>query len=382
MSTVQEDDMLSSQPIPKRQKFEPDKHLFVCFMASVTPLNPMWYAVKSVSLSSLSGGSSSEHDNRLQDVVEWSDTTLPDAMGFGRAGDILYGVGGVIYDEESFDYPDQNSMVRELRFTHLPLGGRSYLHSGTRSSMKWGKFLPFVVEIDGLIYALSRPPISDYGLLDTAFEVYDPSKNEWTGLDGPPFLSPRTFSAFYYSYVVIDKKLCVSNPAGSCAFDTENWTWEACDLFADFYDSDILSSEEKYSFMENQEDYKHYLGGDIGPPFPFVEDAIFYEDFLLCNVPDFSPPVVAFEIVRGKVARRLTLLDNSIQPRASSHFVDLGGGDFCLVSKADECPEEMTVVKFKVWKGEDGGLGCADVMESTLKFSAPGRCWTVYVFAL
>ncbi|XP_027066251.1 uncharacterized protein [Coffea arabica] len=378
--SVQEADMLSSQPIPKRQKFEPDKHLFVCFRPVVFPLNPMWYAVKSVSLSHLSGGSS-EHDNRLHDVVEWCDTTLPHAMGFCCAGGILYGVGGEIFGEDSID---QNSLVRELRFTHLPLGGKSYLHSGTRSSMKWGKFSPIVVEIGGLIYALSRPPILDYGRRETVFEVYDPSKNEWTGLDGPPFLSPFTFGAFPYSYVVIDKKLCVSNLAGSCAFDTENWTWEACDLFAGFYDSDIMSSEEKYFFMESHEDYKYYLGGDIGHPFPFVEDAIFYEGFLLCNVPDFSrPSVVAFEIVRGKVARRLTLLDSSsILPRASSHFVDLGGGDFCLVSKADECPEELTVVKFKVWKGEDGGLGCADVMESTLKFSAPGRCLTIYAFAL
>ncbi|XP_027156242.1 uncharacterized protein LOC113757024, partial [Coffea eugenioides] len=331
--SVQEADMLSSQPIPKRQKFEPDKHLFVCFMPVVFPLNPMWYAVKSVSLSHLSGGSS-EHDNRLQDVVEWSDATLPYAMGFCCADGILYGVGGEIFGEDSID---QNSLVRELRFTHLPLGGKSYLHSGIRSSMKWGKILPIVVEIGGLIYALSRPPILDYGRRETVFEVYDPSKNEWTGLDGPPFLSPFTFGAFPYSYVVIDNKLCVSNEAGSCAFDTENWTWEACDLFAGFYDSDIMSSEERYFFMESQK------------------------------------IIIALEIVRGKVARRLTLL-NGIRPRANSHFVDLGGGDFCLVSQADErdeCPEELTVVKFKVWKGEDGGLGCVDVMESTLKFSAP-----------
>ncbi|XP_071911305.1 uncharacterized protein [Coffea arabica] len=378
--SVQEADMLSSQPIPKRQKFEPDKHLFVCFMPVVFPLNPMWYAVKSVSLSHLSGGSS-EHDNRLQDVVEWSDATLPYAMGFCCADGILYGVGGEIFGDDSID---QNSLVRELRFTHLPLGGKSYLHSGIRSSMKWGKFLPIVVEIGGLIYALSRPPILDYGRRETVFEVYDPSKNEWTGLDGPPFLSPFTFGAFPYSYVVIDNKLCVSNEAGSCAFDTKNWTWEACDLFAGFYDSDIMSSEERYFFMESQEDYKYFVGGDIGPPFPFVEDAIFYDGFLLCNVPYFTPPVVALEIVRGKVARRLTLL-NGIRPRANSHFVDLGGGDFCLVSQADErdeCPEELTVVKFKVWKGEDGGLGCVDVMESTLKFSAPGLCETIYVFAM
>lgn len=392
--SVQEADMLSSLPIPKRQNSEPEKHLFVCFMSVEIPAKPLLYTVKSIPLSSLSGSSSSEHDIQLKDVVVWSDSTIPYAMGFVRTRDLLYGVGGAILDEKLSYLLNQDFLVRELRFTHLPPGGNSYLHRKTTSSMRWGKHFPIVVEIGDLIYALSQPPFLDSGLRDRVFEVYDPSKDEWTSLDGPPFLDTDTAYYMPYSYVVIGKKLCVSTRGASCAFDTENRTWGACDLFSDYYGSDDLSSEESYGSDDPSSEERYNImrllpleecPDQIGFPFPFVRNAIFYEDFLLCNVPYSKPPVVAFKILNGKVVRKLPLLDNGIQRGPNTNFVDLGGGEFCLVCQRrrwDDGSVELTVVKFKVRKGEDGGLGCADVTESTFKFSTAPVCMSTYAFAL
>ena len=60
--------------------------------------NPMWHSLKSIPLSSLSSGTSSQRKKQLQlqDVAAWRDTTLPYGMRFICVGDWLYGIGGAI----------------------------------------------------------------------------------------------------------------------------------------------------------------------------------------------------------------------------------------------------------------------------------------------
>lgn len=221
--------------------------------------------------------------------------------------------------------------------------------------------------------------------------------NGLTHLKSPPFFDFDNYEGFYpYSYVVIDRKLCVSTRYFSCAFDTGTKKWESCELFSDYYNGAESGKkkckEKKYvdSWLEDDLPTKRK---NCGPPFPFAGRAILYEDILLCSVPAFDDCVVAYQMVDGKVKRIQRLLEN-VPSSAFQNIVDLGGGYFCCVlctGKWDDYKAELSFVTFKVSKiGGDVTVGalsdssfleCGDVRTSTWRVRTKSICQCNYSFA-
>ena len=113
------------------------------------------------------------------------------------------------------------------------------------------------------------------------------------------------------SYVVIDRKLCVSNGHFSCAFDTGTKKCESCELFRDYYNgagSKKKKCKEKKFVDSWLGEYPPVKKKNCGPPFPFAGRAILYVDILLCHVPLFDACVVAYQMVDGKVKKNSTLV--------------------------------------------------------------------------
>lgn len=393
--------------MPKRQRtsFGPNadqtmsrpnihKRVHVCLMPIRGFPKHMWYSFRSFSIAGLIGDSSSEDEDEgektLERVTFKRDPNLPFGMCFICVGDVLYGVGGLVFDELARPVPCRKA---SLELNCLSLHDRSVKQ---KCSMRAGKSGSLVVEIGGFIYVLAGHPFAR-DPRDITFEVYDPCNDEWTRLKSPPFFGFGARLDFLgYSYVVIDRKLCVSTRYFSCAFDTGTKKWESCELFRDYYNgagSKNKKCKEKKCLDSWRGKYRPEKGENCGPPFPFLGRAILCDDILLCHVPYFDACVVAYQMVDGKVKRIQHLLEN-VPSRALQNIVDLGGGYFCCVlctGEWDDYKADVSFVTFKVSKiGGDGTMGalsdssfleCGDVRTTTWTLRTKSFCQCAYSFA-
>lgn len=183
-----------------------------------------------------------------------SDACTPHCFGtsFVQVGDLIYAAGGFKTDEEDPEYSfiAPRNLPREFCCISLstPLENS---RAEYKYPMHGGKYNPLIEKIDGLIYVLSAPrPRYGADIVDNWFEVYHPLEDRWVRLRAPPFLEKKRYSAmFFYSYVVIGAKLCVSSGEYSCVYDTKLKRWEACELFSDFMPQEVKGSSGTPSWL-------------------------------------------------------------------------------------------------------------------------------------
>lgn len=187
------------------------------------------------------------------------------------------------YSTQVYTFPLQKPIAANSSFTAL-------------SHMNYGKCFPIVVDIDGIIYVLSKGvhhrEIPSCGL----FEAFDPATGVCTLLPPCPFHIYLVTSHFVHQSILYVS----TSRADSMAFDTRIRKWVSCNMFLDFAPA-------------NYKPFTSSSGAITSPPFPFgIVPAIYDDRYILCDasLDDFNPfsdhshsycPIKAFEIVDDDV---------------------------------------------------------------------------------
>ncbi|KAL3515226.1 hypothetical protein ACH5RR_022128 [Cinchona calisaya] len=378
------------------------------------------YSLQSVPVESLfiSHSSSCEgsesptpHDFVLHHI--WKDKDLACGMGCINVGSRLYFFGGqlpVDDQEPPWVYTRENLSCEVCRYdlsdivkSHLLSTASSYVtdihpSSPPPAQMSAGKSYSIVVEVDGLIYVLTGSDLVHHCVPDPTFEVYDPCTNKWTSLEAPPFLCEYhqcffEWNDYPFPHAVIDKKICVSSVLCSFAFDTRTRKWMTCELFTDFDPSSVLLIEYP-RHSRHSASRKRYRSVDVmcDPPFAFSGRALLYgEDILLGYVPS-QLPLVAYQVVQGKVKRMQCLSLGADCPDCDG-LVDLGGGYFCFMYHTldrVEMTSDLTLVTFKLSRIDEvvvqglcaEFLKCDVVSRSTRKIDWEYACFPIHAFVM
>lgn len=294
-------------------------------------------------------------------------------MQFLKVGDLVYAIGGNRVPQQAvsscYSYKDED-LPQDLSCISLSasLQKNSEVKVQTLCPMSGTKYQPVVAEIGGHIYVLSSPSYQ-YPIKKPLFEVYNPSKDEWASLPDPPLLNPviRTRGLLGLSSVVIGARLYVSSSdRGSCFYDTELKTWEACQLFSDIH-------------MKGEDNPKH-IDARCGRRFPFIGNPILYkEKFLLATGHGYHSPVLAYYILHEHKAVEVPFeFDTQIPPgRTPPPVIDLGDDYFVLMLNGPGCTDDdddesrcdATVVTFKlhVETNKHGGFNMRGIVSSIHK---------------
>ncbi|XP_021800252.1 uncharacterized protein LOC110744571 [Prunus avium] len=177
-----------------------DKNLYIC-LAEHRVDGYSTYAIKAVELSALFSSSSlsSGCSLKLRQVAYTSGEDLPDNMACGVFGSKILLAGGTIgvYDpivatQEGRYNPKLGGFVpcpcTEIQVFDTRNQSQSHTTFRTFGSFNEGKANPFLLEVDGKLYALASYPIqsSINSRGSSYFEVLDPIRGVWSTLPYPP----------------------------------------------------------------------------------------------------------------------------------------------------------------------------------------------------
>ncbi|CAB4281665.1 unnamed protein product [Prunus armeniaca] len=176
-----------------------DKSIYIC-LAEHRVDGYSTYAIKAVELSALSSSSlSSGCSLKLRQVAYTSGEDLPDNMACGVFGSKILLAGGTIgvYDpiiatQEGRYNPELGGFVpcpcTEIQVFDTRNQSQSPTTFRTLGSFIEGKANPFLLEVDGKLYALASYPIqsSINSGGSSYFEVLDPIRGVWSTLPYPP----------------------------------------------------------------------------------------------------------------------------------------------------------------------------------------------------
>ncbi|KAL3506638.1 hypothetical protein ACH5RR_032020 [Cinchona calisaya] len=348
------------------------KCFFVCFMSYDSSGEAVLYSIWSVPLSVLLGdpNESPRKCEKLEFLHSWAHRY----ESFGRScialGTRLYYLGGEDRDDRNSFTPfsgyflshdllyfDLCEMQNQCSCSSYSFG--YMVHRLPR--MQSGKAKPIVVEIGGKLYVLAGAPYNCDSIPNPSFEVFDPCDNSWSTLESPPLLvrSSKYFvggNREHLSFVVIGNRLCVSSEHASFAYDIMENKWEACKLFDDFRPC-YRGLHSSYSFRGNvlgRNPWERNADEIVcGPPFAFAGGAILYDEDILICVEPFSYPVIAYQMVDGKVFRKQELLPEIIPRTSFFSLVQLGEGYFCYTYSMDPKEDDepnLSIVSFEVSK--------------------------------
>ncbi|CAL8998395.1 unnamed protein product [Prunus brigantina] len=206
-----------------------DKSLYIC-LAEHRVDGYSTYAIKAVELSALSSSSlSSGCSLKLRQVAYTSGEDLPDNMACGVFGSKILLAGGTIgvYDpiiatQEGRYNPKLGGFVpcpcTEIQVFDTRNQSQSPTTFRTFGSFIEGKANPFLLEMDGKLYALASYPIqsSINSGGSSYFEVLDPIRGVWSTLPYPPVFDDynRTYAPAgpgdFFGFVAGSNIFCTS----------------------------------------------------------------------------------------------------------------------------------------------------------------------------
>lgn len=189
---------------------------------SSTPITV--FSSKSRSRSNVSNKSSSS----LVREVDFVEGDLPLHMSFGVFGSRIVLAGGCKSHRGTTEiYVLETDPTVEPRPKLIKGPGKQQRKAKPQYAIpkfNGGKSNPFMVELEGKLYALTGSPFScsDY----PTFEVFDPENKVWTSLPDPPLGDPVTMEdPGPFTYAVVGTKMLVKTQRSPVDLRSSTLTW-------------------------------------------------------------------------------------------------------------------------------------------------------------